>query len=152
MFRVLLWFQYSAKRKAVNMILEYDHMLTGLALALLPEKQKNIKRKHSKWVKRWLINRQVYSHMHLINELQLEPDDYRNYLRMEKNSYTELLDFVSPLLQKEDTIMRPAITPHERLSSTLKYLATATVFSNGRFKILNTYICPRFGKNNSRNL
>lgn len=115
------------------MISEYDLTLIGLAVALLPKKHIKINRKRSKWVKQWLINRQVYSHMHLINELRLEPDDYRNYMRMDENSYTELLELVSPLLQKEDTIMRLAITPHERLSTTLRYLATGRNYEDLKF-------------------
>nr|CAI5847706.1 unnamed protein product [Callosobruchus analis] len=115
------------------MISENDLLLIGLAVALVPNEQKKLKRKRSKWVKLWKLNREKLSHVHLINELRLEPDDYRNYLRMDESVYTELLELVSPLLKKEDTIMRTAITPHERLSTTLRYLATGRNYEDLKF-------------------
>ncbi|KAK9737546.1 hypothetical protein QE152_g10609 [Popillia japonica] len=62
----------------------------GLAAALLPKnnKEKKMKREHSKWMKQWLKNRQENIHIDLINELRLEPDDYRNYLRMDETQYS----------------------------------------------------------------
>lgn len=58
------------------------------------------------------MNLQKNYHMHLINELRLEPNDYRNYLRMNEDSFIQLLELVSPLIQKDDTIMRSPITPY----------------------------------------
>ena len=40
---------------------------------------------------------------------------------------------VGPLIQKEDTIMRKAITPHQRLLSTLRFLATGRSYACLRF-------------------
>lgn len=115
------------------MISENDQILLGLALVLSIKKPGKRKRTRSKWSKQWLIDRHVNSHTHLLNELRLEPDDYRNYLRMDENTYRELLQLVSPLIQKEDTIMRSAITPHERLSVTLRYLATGRNYEDLKF-------------------
>ena len=53
-----------------------------------------------------------------------EPDDWRSYLRMDTSAYCQLLEFVTPYILKQDTCMRKAITPHERLTATLRYLAT----------------------------
>lgn len=95
----------------------------GIACAVHRENASKNKRKR-KWVKTWLRKRHTYTHVNLLKELQLEPDDYRNYLRMPEEVYMELLDLVTPHIQKEDTVMRQSISPHERLSSTLRWLAT----------------------------
>ncbi|CAH1969493.1 unnamed protein product [Acanthoscelides obtectus] len=43
---------------------------------------------------------------------------------MNESVYNELLSLVSPLMKKKDTQMRTAICPHERLTATLRFLAT----------------------------
>lgn len=72
------------------------------------------------WCKEWLLKRSTYSHINLLEELRLYPDDWRNYLRMDENSYLELLNLVAPFIRRKDTNMRNAISPHERLSATLR--------------------------------
>lgn len=62
--------------------------------------------------------------MELLKELSNEPADYRNYLRMTEDTYQELLCLVSPLIERQSTVMRNPISPHERLSATLRFLAT----------------------------
>lgn len=42
---------------------------------------------------------------------------------MSADLYDELLTLVAPIIQKQNTIMREAISPHERLTATLRYLA-----------------------------
>jgi hypothetical protein len=42
---------------------------------------------------------------------------------MDEETYLKLLSLVTPLIRKQDTIMREAITPHERLTATLRFLA-----------------------------
>ena len=53
-----------------------------------------------------------------------DPQSFRNFIRMDKQDVDELLTKVTPFIQKEDTNMRESITPAERLSVTLRYLAT----------------------------
>ena len=49
---------------------------------------------------------------------------YRNFLRMDLQSFEELLSKVGPLIRKENTVMRRSIEPEERLALTLRWLAT----------------------------
>ena len=95
-------------------------IVIGLALALKDKKR----RKRSYWVREWLKKRDQFSHTILLNELRLEPEDWFNYMRMNEETYLELLNYVTPLIQRQDTRMRKAITPHERLAATLRFLAT----------------------------
>ncbi|XP_071051271.1 putative nuclease HARBI1 [Onthophagus taurus] len=118
----------------MNVIRQNDLYLIATAIAIVVKKKKE--RKRTKWVKNWLKKRKQYSHANLLNELRLEVDDYRNYLRMDENTYIELLHLVTPLIEKEDTIMRKAISPHERLSTTLRFLASGRCFEDLKFSAI----------------
>nr|CAH7742490.1 unnamed protein product [Callosobruchus chinensis] len=41
---------------------------------------------------------------------------------MDETTYFELMSAVAPIIQKRDTVMRSSITPHERLTATLRLL------------------------------
>lgn len=115
-------------------------MLLLFMLLKLQSKRKMIVKKRSKWCKNWLLKREQYSHINLLNELRSEPNDWRNYLRMDEDTYVELLEMVTPLIKKKDTIMRKSITPHERLSATLRFLATGRTYEDLKF---STIISPQ---------
>ncbi|CAH1964322.1 unnamed protein product [Acanthoscelides obtectus] len=55
---------------------------------------------------------------------------------MDEDSYIKLLERVSPLIEKQNTPMRPAISVHERLSATLRYLATGRNYEDLKFSTL----------------
>ena len=55
--------------------------------------------------------------------------EWRNYMRMDKNLFTSLLQFISADIRKQDTSCRLAIPPSERLAVTLRYLATGEGFT-----------------------
>jgi hypothetical protein len=76
------------------------------------------------WCKEWLQKRNTYSHVNLLTELKLAPKDWHNYLRMDEETYLQLLSLVAPLIEKKNTVMRNAIPPNERLTATLRFLAT----------------------------
>ncbi|XP_026482640.1 uncharacterized protein LOC113390281 [Ctenocephalides felis] len=59
---------------------------------------------------------------------------------MDKETYLKLLKMVSPLIRRQDTIMRKAISPHERLTATLRFLATGRSYEDLRF---TTIISPQ---------
>jgi len=57
-----------------------------------------------------------------------DPGGFRNFLRMDKIDFEELLEKVTPVIQRQDTWMREAISASERLSITLRFLATGDSF------------------------
>lgn len=58
--------------------------------------------------------------MPLLRELRgNDPNDYRNYLRMDETRFEHLQSLVEPHLTKENTVMREAILPAEHLIATL---------------------------------
>ena len=75
----------------------------GIVLALdTPEFKKR-----SKWVKKWYRSRRELGHTRLLRELRDdEPEDYRNFLRMDAESYEELLNLVMPMIIKQYTIKK----------------------------------------------
>ena len=116
---------------SVNMSLDQDDLIAiGLAVAL------KRKKKRSKWTKDLLLKRDQFSHTNLLVDLKLEPDGWRNYLRMNEDTYIDLLSRVSPLISHEDTNMRKALTPHERLTVTLRYLATGRSLNDLKYSAI----------------
>ncbi|KAK3889796.1 hypothetical protein Pcinc_006220 [Petrolisthes cinctipes] len=93
-----------------------------IILALMTKKPK----KKRLWTRRWLARRQNLSaHSRLLRELGMEdPNTKRVWTRLNTEQYQHLLQLVTPLIEKEDTNMREAVTADERLCVTLRYLAT----------------------------
>ena len=89
---------------------------------------KRSKLKRSIWVKPWITHdqRSKNSAQHtLLQELRLvDLSAYKNYLRVSDEEYNELLQLVTPLIIKKDTMMRKSISPTEMLATTLRFLAT----------------------------
>ena len=59
---------------------------------------------------------------------------------MDEETYLNLLSLVTPFIKKTDTIMREAITPHERLTATLRLLATGRSYGDLKY---STIISPQ---------
>lgn len=97
---------------------------TGILLAMMDEECEEKKKR--KWVSDWVANRDERgAHAQLIRELRNEdPSLYKNFTRMAPEDYDLLLKEVTPLIKKQDTHMRQSISPSERLSVTLRFLAT----------------------------
>lgn len=113
-----------SKRKAAAFI---------AAILLIEDDEKPAKKR--KWCKQWLLDRNKYSHMRLLKELEeKEPLDFKNYLRMDSDAYTSLLALIYNKITKKDTIMRKAISAEERLVATLRYLATGCSYEDLKFR------------------
>jgi hypothetical protein len=69
-----------------------------------------IKKLKRKWSKRRLTERKKYSDANLLKELDTnEPQDLRNYLRMNNKSFQNLLALIRPRIEKNNTFMRDAV-------------------------------------------
>lgn len=108
--------------------------IIGIAIYLACDKTKKTKRKKRFWMKEWLKKRNSFSHHNLLDEVRLSsPSDYRNYLRMDYTTFSELLNMITPMIEKQYTCMREPISPAQRLSCTLRYLATGVNFEELKF-------------------
>lgn len=97
-----------------------------VAIIIAMSLKKRVKRK--KWAREWLSLKQ-YAQVNLLKEIALtEPNDFENYFRMSNEAYQMLLNLITPITKKKDTILRESISAEERLQLTLRYLATGRSF------------------------
>lgn len=103
------------------------------AVVLLLVKIRRHKRPR-RWSKDWYKKRQNYTHENLLKDLILtEKDDFKNFVRLDVEKFQSLLELVTPLTTKKHTNMREAIPPFQRLSITLRYLATGNTLEDLKF-------------------
>ena len=104
-----------------NISLFQESVMDGpTALALALALQRKTKQKKRKWAKNWFLQRKEFGHSKLLDELRCtEPSDFRIFLRMNEDSFDELLELVRPFIIKQDTNMRDAISPADKLSEFL---------------------------------
>ena len=78
------------------------------------------------WVKNWVRRRdRQAAYTQLISELQLEDaQQFRNFTRMSAVEVQILVNMLGPVIGKQDTAMRNAISVEERVIVTLRFLAT----------------------------
>jgi len=117
--------------KSRNMATAQKRTAAVVLLALAIEEESNKIRKCRRfWCKSWLQKRD----MRLLRGLQENnPDDFQNYLRMDETAFSELLTAVTPYIVKHDTVMRPAVSPKERLTATPRFLATGRQLEDLKF-------------------
>ncbi|XP_069980042.1 uncharacterized protein [Penaeus vannamei] len=83
------------------------------------------KKKRRLWVKPWLQRKNKSVFDKLIQEMRLDDDPvFYDFHGMNKENFDKLLSLVSPHIQKENTKLRDSIPSAQRLSVTLRYLAT----------------------------
>ena len=81
--------------------------------------------------------REYYSHVLLLNEIRdTEPEDYKNYFRMNDITFDKLLKLVTPFLL--DTNTRQCLPVKQRLAVTLRYLATGRNFKDLKFSTVKS--------------
>lgn len=95
-------------------------------------KKKRTKRKE--WVRAWVGRRSLpgrslisLTHDELARE---DPAEFRNVLRMNEDSFNHLLSLMDTKIRKQDTNMRQAISSRDRLTVTLRFLATGSEYSS----------------------
>jgi hypothetical protein len=88
------------------------------------------KKRRALWTRAWLVRRPDFgTYEHLMNELEREDSlGYKNYLRMSPEVFAEILERLTPRIQKKDTRLRKALSPGIRLAITLRYLATGNSY------------------------
>jgi hypothetical protein len=82
----------------------------------------------------WLRRRKEHDAYHALSKelAEEDPHGFLNFVRIDKSD-DDLLEMVSPLIKRRDTCTREAIFAAERLSLTLRYLAT------GKMRLLKTF-------------
>ncbi|XP_071649043.1 uncharacterized protein [Temnothorax longispinosus] len=106
-------------------ILERKRRIASACLLLLALADKKVYSR-SVWTKPYLLRRKHRGmHHNLFLELALEdPNRFRRCLRMNIDVFQYLLERIAPFIEKKTTHLRESIPPAERLSVTLRHLAT----------------------------
>ena len=86
------------------------------------------------WAKKWLLGRDRFTHLNLLIFIRNDsPEDYKNYLRMSDKNVQYFIAKVKPLIAKQDTVMRNAVTPEAHIAATIRFLATGLSFEDLKF-------------------
>ncbi len=104
--------------------------LCSMIIAVLCEEEEEMTRRE--WCKDWLHKRNERgSHATILQELRTGYEsDFTNYMRMDPNTFYDLLEKLKPFITKQDTCMRESISPAARLEATLRYLSTGCSYSS----------------------
>ena len=83
----------------------------------------------------WIAERdRKGAYNNIFKELELtDTEGFRRFMRMDIEHFTDLVNVIGPDVTKEDTVMRNAISPKERLALTLRFLATGETFRSLEF-------------------
>ena len=115
------------------MVSHSDLAFLTLTLAVC-EMNKRKKKRERRWSKEWYKLRDRFTHERLLNYLRVtEPEDYKNFLRMDEAAFDNLLELIKPKIEKQDTVMRKAIPASQRLSITLRYVASGMDLEDLKF-------------------
>jgi hypothetical protein len=100
------------------------NLAAAVYVALAINKRQKVKRKC--WVKNSVRRRDRQgAYTQFISKLQLEDaQQFRNFTRMSAVEVQSLVNILGPVIGKQDTAMRNAISVGERVIVTLRFLAT----------------------------
>jgi len=107
----------------------YQTFLSVVSLILNDQRSRK-PRRHRWWVKPIIRQRHHEETTRVL--LPKTPSDgfyYENYLRMSKENFNFLLARISTRIGKSDIHFRQSISPSDKLSVTLRYLATGNIKS-----------------------
>lgn len=99
----------------------------------LQEEQEVLHRRQRKvWAREWLLRRQDFGEYYkLLEELHREdPSGYKNYMRITPDLFHEMVERLSPYLEKKETFMRKPLEVGLKLAVTLRFLATGNSYQS----------------------
>ncbi len=86
-------------------------------LILLIDDDEPRKKKRSTWVRSWIARKDAGMGENLLRELKLvDPDEYRRWLRLDVETFEFFVKQLTPLIQKQDTVMTMAIPVDVKLA------------------------------------
>jgi hypothetical protein len=112
--------------KMAPTLTNYENIAVTLSIAIIRRRLRDRARVRRRATRSWLLGRKQRSTCNtLLKELHTEdPNEFRNYFRMDKTTFKMLLEKVRPLIERQDTKLREATSAAERLAVTLRFLAT----------------------------
>ena len=97
-----------------------------LLLLLLRRRRRSSRQQRRQWVRTIFQSRRTKGEFHaLIAEMRLKDhESFYKYFHMTPQRFSHLLSLEGPSIKRQDTRLREAIPPDERLAITLRYLVT----------------------------
>lgn len=116
----------------------------ALIVAVTLQKGQRMRRKRRVWTREWILGQEAQGAFHqLMQEIRaMDTYSYTNFVRMDASTFEELLSMIAPRIEYQDTVMRQAVLPAERLAVTLRFLATgmsSVLFSSCTFTSGETF-------------
>lgn len=106
------------------------------SIAIVMMRRRRRRRNRTFWTNEILLNRNKQGAYHnLILELG-DTEGFRQFFRMNRATFNDLLTMIEPYITYKDTNWREAIKPGERLAVTLRFLATGKVILNLNYLLL----------------
>ncbi|KAG0722847.1 Protein ANTAGONIST OF LIKE HETEROCHROMATIN PROTEIN 1 [Chionoecetes opilio] len=121
--------------RLMKWIFSYIEILELLAIANFIHQEEQEKKERSKrtvWVWPSLQRRLEHGHYeNLMEELAREcPQLYKNFTRVDKQLFDEIVERVTPIIQRKPTFWRKPIPPGLRVAITLRFLATGETYKS----------------------
>ena len=100
--------------------------------AAVPRPPRRRIRRRATWVREWLSRRPLHGQYdQLLTELHREDlPGYRNFLRITLELFHEMVERVTPILEKQRTPMRAPLDMGLKLAVTLRFLATGECYAS----------------------
>ena len=120
----------------LNSLMVLDYLLEDLDAEEARRKRRRQRQRHASrerrcWVQPWVdLERQSWfgQYSQLMEELRIEdPASFRNFIRVEPAMFDELVQRLTPRLQKQHTYWMPAIDPALKVAITLRHLASESI-------------------------
>lgn len=123
----------ATKKRNITLALCVMHqsLMSALAVEAL-DASPPPKKKRRAWVWPYLQKRLQYGHYDtLMDELYADnPELYRNYTRMDREQFQDIVARITPIIERKTTRWRHAINPSTRLAITLRFLATGDSYKS----------------------
>lgn len=106
-----------------------------MILVALRRRSKQKKLKRRKWVRDWIQKRETDGiTQKLLEDMRKEDmNSIKEFIRLSYDQFNILLEKVRPIISKNDTNMRKAISAETRLLLTLRFLATGDSYRSLTF-------------------
>ncbi|XP_062584031.1 putative nuclease HARBI1 [Saccostrea cucullata] len=110
-------------------VLQQRHMVVQALLLRRLQRQRRHRRRW--WVKPWIERRMLFGQYEtLMREIEREcQGDFLNYMRMPPVMFYELLQRITPRIQKSECYRRP-LEPGLKLAITIRYIVTGNSYKN----------------------
>ncbi|CAK1597260.1 unnamed protein product [Parnassius mnemosyne] len=113
-------------------------IVIGVAISSTVVDTRKRRKKRSLWAEEIYKQRKRFTPLTMIKVLRSK--HFRTYLRMNEECFSQLLSMVRPFIQKQNTILREAVSAEERLIATFRFLSSGCSYTDLMF---NTAISPQ---------